>query len=600
MTTFSPAAVTQSPQNVADYLTETGNAPAALVSISNGLFKGSAASGVSDLHGDSAHADQSFEIGSQTKMMTALVVLQLVESEQLELDSPLSHYLDASLIEGVANADTATVGQALSMTTGMGNYTDDQHPDGTSMLEILEDNPDETFDTEEIVAFLRGLPASAPTGTTYEYSNTNYFYLSKVIEAVTKQSLGEVFQERIFEPLGMKDTFLNDFRQDAGRLSSYLEIDDEVFDVTRVLVDANGEGGVISTTSDMTKFMQAFLVDQTLVSPAVLAVMTDFENSSFDERGFMFNNGLILLDVEGAGSFVGFSGGSLGTDSASYLHLESGRIISVAVTQSNLDIDATSGLLYSAILAEQDPAWKPTNLDGVLQIDGISAADLRATLEDGAVTLLAENATLKLDGRLREFDSEDFEFSDGSKLLLGSQENDTVKVSYFDQDSWGADNQMRGFGGEDCLVGGRGDDRIFGGAGDDVVNGRAGDDFLAGGQGDDQLRGSSGSDVLRGGLGDDRIIGGNGEDRITGGIGSDWMTGGNGADVFLFHSRSNNGSTDLDVITDFQSGVDRIFIGDRTIIDVAFRTEGIELTLDGDADAILFLGLCTADDLSFL
>ena len=600
MTIFSPDALTKSPQVVADYLTQTGDAPAALVSISDGQFQASAASGMSDMDGEIAHHSQSFEIGSQTKMMTAMVVLQLVEEGLLDLDHTLSSYLDDALTAGVANADVATVGQALAMKTGIANYTDAERPDGTTMLEILEDNPDEVFDTEEIVAFLDGVPASSPAGAVYEYSNTNYFYLSEVIEAVTGQDLGAVFQERIFDPLGMQDTFLNDFRPDQTRLSSYLEIDGEVFDVTDVLVDANGEGGVVSTTADMTKFIQALLVDQTLVSSDVLAMMTDFESGSLDERGFVFNNGLVLLDVDGVGSFVGFSGGSLGTGSASYLHLESGRIISVAVTQSNLDIDANAGLLYSALLADQDPAWSPTEIEAPLHVTGVSAAALRFETEGGQTTLLTEDAALTLEGTLRQFDSDDFEFADGSQLMLGSQGDDQLKIAPSDPDAWQADNQLRGFGGDDRLVGGEGDDGLFGGQGEDVLKGRAGGDLLVGGQGDDLLLGGQGRDVLRGGHGDDHLIGGQGDDRIKGGAGDDWMVGGRGADAFIFNARTIDGTADRDVIVDFQAGIDRLVLEQRSIVDVTHHAEGVELTLDGDGDAILLLGFCATDDLAFL
>lgn len=552
---FSPAALTLSPQTVSDHLPDIGGAPAALVAISNGSFQGSATSGTRDDGGDAAQPHQSIEIGSQTKMMTAAIVLQLVEEGLLDLDQTLSHYLDPSLTQGVANADVATLSQALNMTTGIPNYTEVERHDGTTMLEIIEDQPEEIFDAEEIVTLLNGLPASAPAGDGYAYSNTNYFYLSQVIETVTGQTLAEVSQERIFDPLNMQDSFVNDFRNDPDRLSSYLEIDGDVFDVTDVLVDANGEGGVISTTADMITFMQALLVDQTLVSPEILATMTGFENGSVDERGFVFNAGLVYLEVEGVGSFVGFSGGSLGTDSATYLHLESGRIISLAVTQSNLDIDATSGLLYSDLLAEQDPAWTSGYIEGPIQIDGISAADPGFAAMDGTTTFLTGDAAMTLGGRLRDFDSDDFQFSDGSRLLLGGQDNDVLRISRSDDTASTGDNQLRGFGGDDHLSGGRGDDDLRRGAGNDVLQGRRGDDRL---------------------------------------------NGGNGADVFIFRGQTNDGITDFDVIADFQVGIDTLVLGNRNVTDVTQHTDGIDLTLDGVADTIFLAGVSDITDLSFL
>lgn len=79
------------------------------------------------------------------------------------------------------------------------------------------------------------------------------------------------------------------------------------------------------------------------------------------------------------------------------------------------------------------------------------------------------------------------------------------------------------------------------------------------------IRGHEGDDVLTGGSGffagafmgsDDVILGGTGNDTITGGGGNDTMTGGPGADTFVFATPSLNG--DIDVITDFEPGTDRV------------------------------------------
>ncbi len=504
MTTFSPSALTQSPQIVADTMTMEAGAPASVVSISDGTFFGSAASGVSALGGPDARADQSFEIGSQTKMMTALVILQLAEEGRVDLDQSFTAYLHPRLTDGVANADIVTVRNALEMRTGFQNYTDIERPDGTSISDIILANPDEVFDSEEIVAFLNDLPAAGPAGAEYAYSNTDYFYLSKVIEAVTGQSLGAVFEERIFEPLDMHDTYLNDFRNDPDKLSSYLGIDGDLFDVTDLLVDASGEGGVISTTADMTKFLQALLVDQTLASPESLAAMMDFETGGVDDRGFVFSKGLVSLEFEGVGTFIGFSGGTFGTDSATFLHVESGRIISTALTQSNLDASGAGAMIYAADLATNDEVWSAI-ASGPVLVEDASAADLGFRADDGDVTIFAKDASITLDGSLSELGSDAFQFADGSKLLIGSQDADVIKAAESGA-TIGADNQLWGLGGNDRLVGRSGDDLVHGGRGKDIVIGRGGDDVLKGGGSKDTLNGGAGADLLTGGKGADSFV----------------------------------------------------------------------------------------------
>jgi Ca2+-binding RTX toxin-like protein len=81
-----------------------------------------------------------------------------------------------------------------------------------------------------------------------------------------------------------------------------------------------------------------------------------------------------------------------------------------------------------------------------------------------------------------------------------------------------------------------------------------GDDTLIAGGGNDYLFGGSGSDVLFGEIGDDTL---------QGGTGGDTLVGGEGVDIFLYQFKSDlqgaNTATTADIITDFQSGEDKLF-----------------------------------------
>lgn len=639
MAFFSPQALSLNPQAVADSLTGENGAPGALISISDGTRFAAVASGLSDLDGTPAQTEQSFQIGSQSKIMTALVVLQLAEEGLIDLDEPFASYIDPELISGVVNADRATVQQALTMKTGIPNYTEVEREDGTSMDDFFVDHPDEVFDGEEILELVQGLPAVSELGSEYYYSNTNYFYLSMVIEAVTGKDLGAVFDERIFAPLGMSDTYLNDFRDDPKEWGSFLEVDDELYDVSGVLSDNNGAGGVVSTLKDMTTFFEAMFVDQTLVSENVLATMMNFDNGSMDPDGYLFNSGLVQLEIENVGTFVGFSGGTIGTDSATYLHLESGRVVSAVINRSDSDASATLGLLSTAILAMGDEAWEDTSSDQPFTIDGVSAAQMAVQTKNDLSELHIGDAHLKLGDAIRNMESNDFTFTDGSQLLLGSRAADVLSAS------GSADDHIRGFGGDDRLNGGagndvlhggagadtikggtgadtlrgsRGEDQLFAGQGDDLLYGGTGHDSLRAGRGDDQLRGgagndfllaSGGDDYLSGGRGHDRLLGGTGDDALYGskgndvlfgGTGDDRMTGGSGADVFVFRENWRDDTADLDVITDFDLGVDQLQLRGRTVTEQSVEDTGLLLTLDGDGDAILLLGLTDELDLSLL
>jgi serralysin len=106
--------------------------------------------------------------------------------------------------------------------------------------------------------------------------------------------------------------------------------------------------------------------------------------------------------------------------------------------------------------------------------------------------------------------------------------------------------QTTGGGGIDKLIS---IENLYGSAFSDTLIGDAGANVLSGGAGDDSLSGVGGDDVLNGGAGNDTLYGGAGADRLVGGA---------GADRFVFASTADSPVAGRDVITDFQSGLDRI------------------------------------------
>ena len=89
------------------------------------------------------------------------------------------------------------------MTSGIAPYTTSD-----AFQQQLFADPLKVWTPEELVAFEQGQPAEFAPGEGWHYSNTNYVLLGMVIEQVTGQSIADVFQERLFGPLGMTDTSL--------------------------------------------------------------------------------------------------------------------------------------------------------------------------------------------------------------------------------------------------------------------------------------------------------------------------------------------------------------------------------------------------------
>ena len=142
--------------------------------------------------------DDHIRIGSNTKTMTGTVVLQLVQEGKLRLDDQVSKYRPDA-----PNGENITIEHLLSMRSGLYNYTD-----ALELNQSLDATPERAFAPDEMLTFAFTRPPSFEPGAGYEYSNTNFVLLGLIVEKLTGKPLDQVFEERIFEPLGLDDTSL--------------------------------------------------------------------------------------------------------------------------------------------------------------------------------------------------------------------------------------------------------------------------------------------------------------------------------------------------------------------------------------------------------
>ena len=112
-------------------------------------------------------ADTHFRIASNTKTMTAAVIVLLAQDGKLSLDDPVSKY-----VPDVPNGDKITITELLNMRSGLYTYDDD--PD---FWAVLEREPAKVWSPAEVLAIAFKHPPYFPPGTGYHYSNTNYALL---------------------------------------------------------------------------------------------------------------------------------------------------------------------------------------------------------------------------------------------------------------------------------------------------------------------------------------------------------------------------------------------------------------------------------------
>jgi CubicO group peptidase (beta-lactamase class C family) len=209
-----------------------------------------------------------FRIGSVTKQFTAAAILLLAEDGKLSLDDRLAKYLPT-----FPRGGEVTLRQLLTHTSGIRNYTG--YPD------FLKGQSPRALTGDEMIAYIAGAtPAyDFDPGTGWSYSNSGYLLLGIVVEKGSGQPLAQVLRTRIFEPLGLRDTRLDDLAEIVpGRASGYDKAAASPTGFANAgfiaMEVAAGAGAIRSTVGDLLKWNDALLGGK-LLKPASLRMMLE-------------------------------------------------------------------------------------------------------------------------------------------------------------------------------------------------------------------------------------------------------------------------------------------------------------------------------------
>jgi CubicO group peptidase (beta-lactamase class C family) len=202
--------------------------------------------------------DTVFRIGSITKTVTAIAVMQLSEQYLVDLDAPANEYLRAYKLTPADNTHRpATLRHLLTYTAGLPQcaYL------SRAFKPILGEMVKFGRPVPTLAQYYRGaLHLVAEPGTRHIYSNHGFATLGQIVEDVTGEPLQGYFREHIFEPLGMDDTDLLRSDHLKRRLATGYALRSHgprpVGD--HDLITAGG-GGIYSTTRDIARYVAALL-----------------------------------------------------------------------------------------------------------------------------------------------------------------------------------------------------------------------------------------------------------------------------------------------------------------------------------------------------
>ncbi|PHR15222.1 MAG: serine hydrolase [Aequorivita sp.] len=199
--------------------------------------------------------DTKHRLGSITKQFTAMLIMQLVAEGKLDLQATVSKYLpDYSKVNG----DKITIHQLLTHTSGTPNYTS-----FSNFFKELSRNP---YTPTEMVRLFADSTLTFTPGEKFAYSNSGYIVLGAIIEAVTGKSYETVLQEKILEPLNMKNTGYDHHNTILKKRASGYEMKGSVVENAQYLDMSTpyAAGSMYSTVEDL------FLWDRALYTEKLL------------------------------------------------------------------------------------------------------------------------------------------------------------------------------------------------------------------------------------------------------------------------------------------------------------------------------------------
>jgi CubicO group peptidase (beta-lactamase class C family) len=208
-------------------------------------------------------ADTKFRLGSITKQFTSMLVMQLVAEGKIKLDEKMTTYLPDYRAD---TGNRVTIRHLLTHTSGIPSYTAEQ-----GFMQNVSRN---SFKVADFVKAHTSGDLEFEPGSKFAYDNSGYFLLGAIIERVTGKTYEEVLRQRIFDPLGMKDSGYDHPATILPRRASGYELTPAGYRNTDYL-DMSipyAAGSLYSTVEDLYKWDRA-LYEATLLSDELKATM---------------------------------------------------------------------------------------------------------------------------------------------------------------------------------------------------------------------------------------------------------------------------------------------------------------------------------------
>jgi CubicO group peptidase (beta-lactamase class C family) len=259
-----------------------------------------------------------FQIGSITKSFVALVILQLAAEGELGLDDPVVKHLPTFRTADKAASDRITIDHLVT------------HHSGLTTLDGNRRHAPTGRDDEgpaQAVADLASAELFAEPGSRFQYSNANYVVLSHLIEVLDGRPFEQALTSRIFEPLGLANSFVRRPTSDEQDVATGYRSWFQFARPTEYTLDRRmiGAGGISASAEDLARYVVAVQTRDPRIVPADA-------DRLFQARPFQGSLGYAYgwIVYQGPdGDLVSHEGASPGFSSLAAIDTETGRAVVV-------------------------------------------------------------------------------------------------------------------------------------------------------------------------------------------------------------------------------------------------------------------------------
>ena len=338
-----------------------------------------------------------FEIGSISKVFTALVLADMVRKGEVALEDPVAKYLPDTVKIPARNGRQITLLDLATQSSGLPRMPTNFTPKDPA-------NPYADYTIRQLYDFLSGYQLPRDPGERYEYSNLGFALLGHALALRAGQPWEQLVQERVIGPLGLKDTRITLTTSMKARLATGHADGKPVANWD--LPTFAPAGALRSTAGDMLRFMAAAMDTTGPLAPIFRA--TEQSRRVITPARLEIGLGWHILHIDGH-DIVWHNGGTAGYHAFAGFDPASRRAV-VLLANSADDIDDIGVHLLDPA-APVRPAPRPVAVDPALLDRYVGRYQLAPTFvidvtrEGGAMFIQATNQP-----RIRIFPASEREF----------------------------------------------------------------------------------------------------------------------------------------------------------------------------------------------